>query len=313
MVFRRLLDEFPTSPRAADARLNLAESAYQSKKLDEVEKLLAPLVAETQTSQEKVDPVVLRQALYRWGRTLADRRDWANASAVFNRLESLTSKDDPIPSREARFWKAEVAFQAGEAQAALDALKGLLDEAPRTTDPLDPKPEDWLQLAKIRRLQALILLEKWQEANDLATTLEPEFGPTDPLRAELDYARGRSLQGLARFDEARAAYQSVIDSRKAGELAARAQFMRGETFFHQRDFKTARREFLKVDILYDAPRWQAAALLEAGKVYEQLAEWAGALETYDRLVTKFPKEAGAEDARKRMETVRGKLLGTGAR
>ena len=256
---------------------------------------------------------MLRQALYRWGRTLADRRDWANASAVFNRLESLTSKDDPIPSREARFWKAEVAFQAGEAQAALDALKGLLDEAPRTTDPLDPKPEDWLQLAKIRRLQALILLEKWQEANDLATTLEPEFGPTDPLRAELDYARGRSLQGLARFDEARAAYQSVIDSRKAGELAARAQFMRGETFFHQRDFKTARREFLKVDILYDAPRWQAAALLEAGKVYEQLAEWAGALETYDRLVTKFPKEAGAEDARKRMETVRGKLLGTGAR
>ena len=69
----------------------------------------------------------------------------------------------------------------------------------------------------------------------------------------MEYARGRALQGLARFDEARAAYQAVIDARKGGDLAARAQLMRGETFFHQKAYHEALREFLKVDILYDAP------------------------------------------------------------
>jgi len=62
----------------------------------------------------------------------------------------------------------------------------------------------------------------------------------------------------------------VIDARKGGDLAARAQLMRGETYFHQKNYHEAIREFLKVDILYDAPSWQAAALLEAGKVYERL-------------------------------------------
>ena len=71
--------------------------------------------------------------------------------------------------------------------------------------------------------------------------------------------------------------------------------MRGETYFHQDQFHEALRDFLKVDILHDAPRWQAAALLEAGKVYERLDQWADAAETYERLLTKFPN--GAERGR----------------
>ena len=67
--------------------------------------------------------------------------------------------------------------------------------------------------------------------------------------------------------------------------------MRGETYFHQDQFHEALRDFLKVDILHDAPRWQAAALLEAGKVYERLDQWADAAETYERLLSKFPNRA----------------------
>ena len=47
-----------------------------------------------------------------------------------------------------------------------------------------------------------------------------------------------------------------------GDLAARAQLMRGETYFHQKNYPEAKREFLKVHVLYQAPVWQAAALLE---------------------------------------------------
>ena len=83
--------------------------------------------------------------------------------------------------------------------------------------------------------------------------------------AEVDYARGRSLQGLAKFDEAREAYQAVIEARKGGDLAARAQLMRGETYFHQKRYDEALRELLKVDILYNAPKWQAARPAGGGK------------------------------------------------
>ncbi len=69
--------------------------------------------------------------------------------------------------------------------------------------------------------------------------------------------------------------------------------MRGETYFHEDRLREALREFLRVDILYDAPRWQAAALLEAGKVYERLDQWADAAETYRRLVDKFPQDPDA--------------------
>ena len=117
------------------------------------------------------------------------------------------------------------------------------------------------------------------------------------MLADVDYARGRALQGLARFDDARAAYQAVIEARKGGDLAARAQLMIGETYFHQKNYHEAIREFLKVDYLYDAPSWQAAALLEAGKVHERLDQWADAAETYEKLRDKFPKDPSAAEAK----------------
>jgi TolA-binding protein len=83
--------------------------------------------------------------------------------------------------------------------------------------------------------------------------------------------------------------------------------MRGETYFHQKNYHEAIREFLKVDILYDAPSWQAAALLEAGKVYEHLDQWADAAETYERLRAKFPEDPNAAEARSLLEGVRKRL------
>src|SRR5690606_39163156 len=143
--------------------------------------------------------------------------------------------------------------------------------------------------------------------------------PDFPQMAELDYARGRALQSQAPpdFEAARDAYQAVIDARKGGELAAMAQFMRGEAYFHEKKLDEALREFLKVDLLPafdDAPRWQALALLEAGKVYEQLDRWADAAEIYERLRSRFPDEPASAEAGQRLAIARrrsGEALGAG--
>lgn len=289
-VFARLLAQFPDSPKAADARLNLAESAYQAKNYEEVARLLEPVVTET----SKADPLVIQSALYRLGRTGVARKDWSGAARYFDRLVA-TYADGPYV-REARFWRAEVAFQADDPKTAEPLFAALASEPPA------PGTESWIQTARLRRVQSLILLERWKDALKQADALKTE-APEHPQMAEIDYARGRALQGLAQFDEARTAYQAVIDARKGGDLAARAQFMRGETYFHQKRYDEALRELLKVDVLYKAPPWQAAALLEAGKIYQELAQWTEAAEIYKKLRDKFPDSPNAAEATRRLTEV----------
>jgi TolA-binding protein len=298
-VFGRLLKEFADSPRAAEARVNLAESAYQARKYDEVDKLLAPLLA----ADTKAAPRLVQSALYRHAWTRFRRDDWAGAARSLDRL--LKDHPDNPFAREAKYLRAEVDFQAGHAKAAEAAFAAIAAETPAA----DENGAGWARTARLRRVQCLVQLERWADALTLADPLKAEIPADDPQRAELDYARGRALQGTAKFDDARAAYQAVIEARKGGDLAARAQLMRGETYFHQKDDKAALREFLQVALLYDAPRWQAAAMLEAGKVYERLDQWAEAADIYKKLGSKFPNDPAAAEAARRLSAARKHLGG----
>ena len=168
---------------------------------------------------------------------------------------------------------------------------------------------------RLKRIQCWIALKRWKDALEGAQAEKEGLAAGDPSLAELDYVAGQALLGLGQIEKARAAFQAVIDVRKDGELAAQAQLMRGETYFHQDQFHEALRDFLKVDILHDAPRWQAAALLEAGKVYERLDQWADAAETYGRLLNRFPTEPSAAEARRRLDAAnrRAALKASGAK
>ena len=228
-------------------------------------------------------------------RTQADRKEWPAAAVTLDRL--LNDFPASRYRREARFFRAEAALQADDAKAAEEAFAALLADPAAPTDP----PGFALALRR-ERVQALLALKRWKDVVETAEAFKKD-APADPLLPEIDYARGRALQSLSppRFDEARTAYQDVIDARKGGDLAARAQLMRGETFFHQKNYTEAKREFFMVVTVYDAPPWQAAALLEAGKVYERLNEWPDAAATYQELLAKFPQEPSAAEAKARLE------------
>ena len=273
-VFTRLLQEFPDSPHAADARFNLAESANQSKNYADVSRLLEPLIADG----AKTPPRLMQSALYRLGRTQAETKNWPASAKTLDRL--LTDFPETLFLREARLLRAEVALEADDPQTA-DTNLSTLGE---------PKPDDppgFALAVRRRKVQSLLGLRKWDEVVRAADAFKAD-APSDPLTSEVEYARGRALQQLARMEEARAAYQAVIDARKGGELVARAQFMIGETYYHQENYHEAIRQFLKVNILYDAPTWQAASLLETGKAYERLDQWADAAESYERLRANSP-------------------------
>jgi TolA-binding protein len=311
-VFARLLKEHPDSPYAADARFNLAESANLGHNYPEVIRLLAPLMAqkagdgknavakETTSKEANADsgasPNSLRRllpaVLYRLGRTQVELKDWEPATATLDRL--LTEFPDNPYRREARYLSAECALQRGDAAAALAGFSALLEEKPAATD-----QHGWISTVRLKQIESWIALKRWKDALDGVEAMKKTLGAHDAVPAELEFALGRALIGLARLDEARAAFERAIASSGKGDLGAHALLMHGEAYFHQEKLHEALRDFLKVDILYKAPRWQAAALLEAGKVYERLDQWADAAETYGRLLARFPKEAPASEAGRR--------------
>jgi len=305
-VFRRLLDEYPRSPFAAEARFNLAESANISHNHAEVVRLLTPLAvtqppnAKAKAEESKApDPLatdtsrrLLPAVLYRLGRTHAELKDWNAALATLDRL--LAEFPESPYRREALYLRAESSLQRGDAAAALSGFDSLLNEPPGAHDPKGLIPG-----VRVKRVQCWVAMKRWKEALEGAKAQKAGLTDSDPAIADLNYAMGQALVGLARLDEARAAFQSVVDARAGAEMEARAQLMCGETYFHQDQLHEALRIFLKVDILYDAPQWQAASLLEAGKVYEHLDQWADAAETYERLLSRFPNEPAAAEARLR--------------
>jgi cellulose synthase operon protein C len=321
-VFSRLLKEYPESPHAGDARFNLAESANLTHNYSEVVRLLLPLaarkpfapsakpVAENLESPKvalanTADPIarLLPAVLYRLGRTQLELNDLPAAAATLDRLQ-LEFTDNPY-HREAQYLRAETAMRQGDAALAEKQFAALLDQ-PLTT----AAANEFVASVRMKRIQCWIALKRWKDALDQAQTRKGELAVGDPAIAELDYIRGQALLGLGRLDEARVAFQAVIDAHRDGGLAAQALLMRGETYFHQDQFHEALRDFLKVDILHNAPRWQAAALLEAGKVYERLDHWADAAETYERLLSKFAAEPSAVEARERLIAVRGRSAST---
>ena len=237
---------------------------------------------------------LLPAALYRLGRTHVELKDWAAAVVALDRL--LADFPDNPYRREAQYLRAESLLRNGDPSAAEKGFAALLAEPPATTDPKGMIPG-----VRLKRIQCWVALKRWKEALEGAQAEKGALAPGDPTLAELDYVTGQALLGLGQLEKARAAFQAVIDVRKVGDLAAQAQLMRGETYFHQDQFHEALRDFLKVDILHESPRWQAAALLEAGKVYERLDQWADAAETYERLLSKFPTEPSAAEARQRRD------------
>lgn len=299
-VSRRLLEQFPDSPFAADARVNLAVSAFDGKQYDDVQTLLAPLLADG----AKVDPELLRKALFLRGRALVEKQDWPEAGRAFHRI--VAEFPDSQGRAQALFWQAEVAFRAGDPKAAEPDFAALIDAPP------GGEAADWVRTAWLRRVQCLVQLQRWNEAIAQADALKGQLAENDRLRPELDYQRGRALQSMAppRFNDARAAYDEALAAHPPDELAARAQFMKGETYFFGQDYANARREFLKAYTQYNAPKWQAASLLEAAKVYEKLDHWSEAVELYEKLRSRFATDPDAaesvSEAGRRLETARRK-------
>ncbi|HBO43758.1 MAG TPA: hypothetical protein DD670_07470, partial [Planctomycetaceae bacterium] len=235
----RLHREFPKSRYWDDATYRLAERAFESGDHEAAERLIDEVLAVG--DGKEIEPYALA---LKW-RVAAARQRWDAVGAAARRLLDRHPADSF--RHAARFWLAESLYRRGDHDGAADVFESLAEE---TGD----ENESWRAMVPLRRAQIAASRKEWLDAHELASSIERDY-PDFECQHEADYVVGRALAARAEFDAARDAYQRVIRSPRGAktETAAMAQWMIGETYFHQKNFEAALREYLRVEILYAYP------------------------------------------------------------
>lgn len=127
----------------------------------------------------------------------------------------------------------------------------------------------------------------------------------DPLRAALvDLLAAQVEIRRSAFERARVRLQGISES--DGLLASirgRALWLIGETYYLQRDFPAAIEAYRQVETTDPEGFWAAAALVQAGKSFEQLGRTRQAAVCYGNLVQHHPATAHAQFARRRLAAI----------
>lgn len=288
-LFERLHKEFPKSRYWGDATCRLAQRALDAKKYDRALALAGEVLAANS------DAKIREYALFLRGQVQMSKADWPKVGEAFTAL----AKEFPEGQRRlvAEFWIAEALYRQGDYAAAEPRWEQLAQR-------IQQKREPWMAMVPLRRAQSLALQNRWADAYAIVAQIAAAF-PNFEQQYEVDYLLGRCLANQADFEGARQAYQRVILSPAGAktETAAMAQWMIGETFFHQKNYETALREYLRLEILYAFPTWQAGALLQAGKCRERLGEDKEAAALYQRILKTYPKTTFAEEAARRLKSL----------
>ncbi|MDZ4656586.1 MAG: tetratricopeptide repeat protein [Bythopirellula sp.] len=277
-----LVANFPQSPQAAEAAYWLALAAADEKKCDEaqqhVEWLLARLTTEKQdlTAQQML---LWEQTLCLQCQLLADADKWQAIDELLEQNE--TRAGNGAAAARLAFWRAEATLRLGEHAEASERFDALIAQTVGVNEP-------WVPMVTLRRAQLAARREDWRQVLKLVGELD-ERHPEFELAYECDYLRGRALAGRGEMSAARTAYGQVLtnDWATGTETAAMAQWMIGETYFHQQDYEHATVAYQKVIERHNLPEWQARAALQAGKCAELTENWEAARLQYSRALERW--------------------------
>ena len=162
--------------------------------------------------------------------------------------------------------------------------------------------EAWVLLAETRF--------RTRDYDGLARTVSDfrRARPRSKVLYKADEVLGRGLLKKPRpdFTAAREAFRRVIGSTEGRKTktAARSHLQMADSFYVQKNFREAKKQFLAVEILYKYPDIQAPALFQAAACQEQLREFADAVKTLELLARKHPGSSFAAMAKKRLPRIR---------
>ncbi len=300
-IFQRLIAEFPDSEHAVVAKLSLAQGEAKAGRTEDAMAAFEKIVNQPGAHEE-----IRRTAMLWLIDVSAQARNWPVAlkyAAEFQQAFPRTAH-----RHYARYRQAEALLQlavastgggtleAGKGSEQIDEAIRLLVEIKQSADtPLEGRAnatvgqEEWFPQVWLLLSEAYFRVRNYTAVEANVAELRKK-DPQSPFLYQLDEILGRSLHKRAMFEEARTAYQRVVDSPdgKRTETAAKAQLGLAETYLFQKNFDAAHKEYYKVYVGYAFPEYQAAALYQAITCDLELKRPEDALKTFETLKTEFP-------------------------
>lgn len=300
-LFSKLVQEFPGSALADNARLILAESRLVTLKLENPDpETLGKLdqvrdefrkLAEESNSDAEVKQTAYSQLM---GIGVA-KKDWQDVSAIAGKLRTEFPSGKYLVT--AIYRQGEAALNLGEFAQAEEMMRSLLKEP-------ELEKQTWSPQVPLVLAESLLQQSKYDALKSFAEEWRTQH-PESESQAGLDEIEGRSLYKQSQFAEAREAFERALKNAKPerSELAARSQFMIGESYLAEQKYENAEREYSKVEILYLFPQWQARALYQQGACQEALKLTDKAVKSYETLLSKWPDSEQAKSAKDRLEAL----------
>lgn len=278
-LFQEFIENHPGSPSAGEAMLKLAEIEYAAGDF------AASLKWTKTLAQSRPAESLLPNLYYRQGAAAFRLKQTAEAREAFESLQRVAGDDATLRSL-ADYWLAETAFEDADAKDAESLYRRLLD---------DPAAMKYHGAAQLRIAELALRDRNWQAAFDEAGRVQSLTSDASLTRQAL-FVQAKALQQRAQFDQARELYAEALSDQR-DELSAKSQFMIAETYLHQRQYRAALREYLKVEILYSQPEWRSMALLQIAKCHQSLNEADDARAAVEKLLQQYPDSEAAKQAR----------------
>lgn len=290
--FKQISTDYPESAYWADATYRVAESHLELGDYEQADKMLAQVV---QTNGSEI----VAHALYLRAKISAESGDWAKSSELMHAFVTRFPKHNLAFMAE--YWRAESTYRDNDFELAQTRFETILPKAEARAD--EHVPKIILRIAQLSATKS-----DWEKVATLSKDVLNRY-PKFAESFEVNYLLGRYHAQIGKMTIAREHYEKALrDPLASGtEISAMARWMIGETYFHQRNFDQAIDVFESVEILHAFPRWQSAALLQAGKCYEQKQDLDAATNTYQRLVNNYPQTMFAGEASKRLEACKHKI------
>jgi TolA-binding protein len=292
-IHRKLIERFPNSAFAGQARLSLAESLLEAGKLDNALKEMEAIVADTRYGETEKE-----RALFHVIEIHVAARKWQPAVNAAETFQSSFSTSPLIP--QVRQFAGDAMLQLGDAAGAVKILSALREEivAGKIAS------EEWTDRVWIVLAEAALALKNYEQIDALEAELNQRSEKSRFAFQMMDIQGRRwKQQAPPNFEKAREYFTKVTaDTNGEGtETAARCQFLLAETLVMQSKLEDAVKEYLKVYFNYTYDELRAQALFQAASCEAQLKKTEAAVRDFRELIAKFPQSEVAAMAKEELK------------
>lgn len=298
VIHRLLLERFPESSFAGQARLSLAESLLDEGKLELSLQEMQAIVADT-----RYGDVEKERALFHVIELQSIAAQWQPA-AVAARSFLADYAASPLAPQVRQFYGNALLQQPNSdpvaRQQSIDEATVVLNALREDIVNEKIRKEDWNDRVWVVLAQAALAKQNYEQIDTIQEELKTR-SPESRFAFQLNDLQGQrwKQQAPPDFEKSRKYFQLVTSDPQAEgtETAARCQFLLAETYRMQSELETAAREYFKVYLNYAGyDELRAQALFQVASCEAVLKKDAAAIRDFKELVREFPTSPLVKDA-----------------